>query len=205
MDAGGPPDAVVDGGAGCPGAPTCFTPADGAPDAAINELNSAAPTLAGGAAPSGWYELQSVDMYTQGTFSGLVQSFDVSSNGNTYGSIEVVGDEWGIAANLDLQITLDVFLAGTIDQAVDTPLAGGGCFTLNGNDIETDFLQCGGSWIDGVQPPGSFEYETGAGTLSVKVILTEEMITTFLPPEYQGAAGLALNGPLVLVLNFAAP
>ena len=191
--------------AGCPDNPECFLPDPGSPDAPINQPAGVAPTLNGGAKPEGWYALDEIDIYTDGTFNGFVTSVQVASNGNTFGAIEVNGDVWGISANLDMSLTVQPLFGDPISQSFGFNLTGGGCFTIDGASIEADLLQCGGSFANGVAPPGSFPYETGNGALSVMIVIDQETILSLLPAEYQNLAGLALSGDLPMVLRFSAP
>ena len=187
----------------CPMTPSCPAPPQGEPDVPVLSLTGAPPTLAGGALVGGEFELTQVEIFGDETFSALVESVEVSSNGNTYGSLALESADWGFDANLDLAITLTA-LGQTVDQAFAQNLTGGGCYVPSANQLQGDVSECGGAWPEGATPPESLEFETGDSTLRILLLLTNETIMASIPEDQRLLAGLAITGDLPVLFTFTA-
>lgn len=61
-----------------------------------------------------------------------------------------------------------------------------------------------GEWPGDVSPPGSFEYEISAQSMKVLVVLSQAVILSMIPEEYQGLAGMAITGDLPILMSFTA-
>jgi hypothetical protein len=187
---------------GCPNTPSCIVPSPGEPDVPITLASGAPPNLTGGTVSSGTFELSSIQVYADSTFSTMVQSVDIHSNGNTYGSLEISGADWGLSANLDMYVGLNILLIGPIVQSTVQSLYAGGCFTISGNELQSDITECTAGWPEGVPPPDSFEFQVDANGISLLIVLTQEYLISMVPPEYQQYASLAIVGDLPILMNF---
>jgi hypothetical protein len=187
----------------CTGEPACISPPGGRPDAPIIQRQGAPPTLTGGLITDAAYELDLIVLYTDSTVSALVDTFEVTSNGDTRGSLVFEGTEWGFEANLDLFIDASA-LGQSFAQDVWQALQAGGCYSAVGNQLRGDLTECGASWPAGTVPPSSLGYQTSAGGIQLLLILTREMILAAVPEQDRFLVGLAIVGDLPIVLTFSA-
>lgn len=185
----------------CTGEPACISPLGGLPDVPIVQRPGAPPLLAGGAITDGDYELDEIALYTDATVSALVDTFEVTSNGGTSGSLVFDGTDWGFEAQLDLYIDASA-VGQSFAQNVQQALAAGGCYTAVGNELRGDLTQCGASWPDGAEPPDHLGYETAGDEIQLLLVLTRDMILAAVPADQQFLAGLAISGDLPVLLSF---
>lgn len=187
----------------CAGEPACLEPIGGEPDVPVVQRPGTPSALAGGTIVDGDYELALIELYTDGTVSDLVETFEVTSNGDTSGSLVFEATDWGFEANLDLFVDA-VALDQNFSQTVAQALAAGGCFSAVGNELRGDLIQCGASWPEGIEPPESLDYEITEGGIQLLLIITREMILAAVPEDDRLLVGLAVSGDLPVLLTFSA-
>ncbi len=187
----------------CPGDPLCFAPEDGEPDALVEVVGGQPPALAGGPTEDAWYELESLRFFTEGFLaSGFATGITITSNGNSYGSVEFWNEQWGFSSQMDLHIRIELLMGDPVSQNFLGHIDLGGCYEAAGNRITGDILECGGQWLDGSQPPDGFDYETGDGEVRLLVVIEKEVFINSLPPEYQDYGGMIFAGDLPILMTF---
>jgi len=205
----GPADTgpMGDADAGC--SAECLEVEPGLPGVAITlqGMSVNAPVLRGilgQSAPLGRFELVATDVYPKGAVSSFV-SLGVTDGGSTNGAAELEADTWGVYLDLDLAVALSAF-GQSFDQAARQELVGGGCYAIAGAMLESDLSHCAVGWPDDVEVPdeAEFEYDNATGVLEMKLVLSKAFLLSLVPAEYAGLAGLAITGPLALVLTFEA-
>lgn len=186
----------------CPDPPVCPIPDMGSPDVDIVFGAGDPPELTGGTLTDAVYELVQIEAFTDRAFSALVLSASVTSNGNTYGSLEFTGPSWGIYANLDLYLEADVMSVGPIGQSIEQVMYTGGCYWLDGAVIHGDLLECAQEIPGNSNPSDSFPFEVTEAGLRVLVTLPKDWMIAMLPEEYQGAGGLIIVDDVHLLFAF---
>lgn len=175
----------------------------GAPTGVVFQQHATGPwpTLAGGDAPLGSWELEAVDFYTAETFTfGISVTF--SNNGATAGRIELTGDAMAMALDLDMEVTVSAF-GSTGSDSARSVLSLGGCHDVSGSRLVGDFGDCASGLSATGQ--GTMDFEHGAGRLSIGVEISREDLIALLPPEQQESADFAIAGPMYLVSRFVTP
>jgi len=168
----------------------------------------AAPDLKGlidaSSAPSGRFELKSIDVYQKDTVSSFV-GLTITNKGDTAGATVIEPDVWALRLLLDLQVDVNA-IGQNFGTSNRSELLGGGCYTIADALIESDLSHCAASWPEGAEVPdrAEFEYDQPTGKLALKIELSKDFLLSFVPPEYAGLAGFAITGPLRLVLKFEA-
>lgn len=188
----------------CPATPACLEPAVGAAGVPVVMRGGDPPVLQGGTVTSGALELDQIEVYADYTFSSLVESVNVTSNGGTAGGLEFQAADWGFSAELDLFIDITA-IGMDFGQPFQQVLGAGGCYTVEDNFLASDLSECGASWPEGAEPPDSLEFETTAGGMRFLLILTREALLASVPPENQFAAELAIEGDLPVLFTFSRP
>jgi hypothetical protein len=186
----------------CPGVPACLEPPLGSPDVPIAMRSGEPPVLGGGTVRSAAFELDLIEIYADYTFSQLVDSVAITSSGNSYGSLEFRGADWGFEANLDLY--LDIMALGMdFGQPFAQLLYAGGCYTIAGSELESDLTECGATWPEGTTPPNSLAFESTQTGMRFLLILTRETLVASSPPSEQWAANLAIVDDLPVIFTFS--
>lgn len=188
------------GATSCPGTSACITPPNGTPDITITTLSGVEPTLQGGTLHRRAYELTLIEVYPDATFTELVTSVNVTSNGNTYGSVTFQDRDWGFNANLDMYIEVDTVI-GPQPQAVAQNLTSNGCFSIRDNLLLGDLTECGGYWPEGSEPPESLEFEEVGENLQLLLIFPRDALIASIGDETIG--DLAVAGDLPILFTFA--
>ncbi|MBN1945591.1 MAG: hypothetical protein JW797_07930 [Bradymonadales bacterium] len=189
---------------GCPDEPACIVP----PSATCSNIPVATqtglpPTLAGGTISNQTYKLSRIDFYADATFNTLVvSSYSIVNNGNSCGSLEFSGPEWGFTALLNLDLNLET-IVGPFAQAIVQELYAAGCWTVEGNRLVSDITQCS-FWVEGADPPDGLDFETGNQSIKFLLILTKETILASVAEEDRWAAEMAIAGDLPVLFTFQA-
>jgi len=169
-----------------------------------NNTSATPPVLDGvvGADPmAGLYALERVTVYTKGAFDGiLITSATVADAGQTSGTARFVDDHWAFYLDLDLTFTAQTVL-GPQGGGSRNEIQGGGCFTIDGNDILSDTSACADGWPTGTTPPtqAEFEFDDATGDFTLKIVLTKDFVLALIPAEYQAIAEGAIKGPITFV------
>ena len=183
--------------------PDCFVPEPGSPDAEIAVMTGTPPSLGGGDISDFNYELISVKIYPDNTFlPSLITSMEITSQGNTYGSLIFEDDEWAFSANLDLYMNIVTFMEA-FEQAFEQNLYAGGCYLTEGNQIATDLTVCGSGWPDGVNAPDSFDFETYGSNIMLIISFSKQSIINVLPPDLQALGDILIQDDLPMLLTFS--
>lgn len=200
-DTGNPKPDVQSGS--CVAGDWCPVPIVGLPDVAIVQKSGSAPTLGGGPKPEGDYELSVAEIYLDSVNGGspLPIAITVKSNGNTFGSSRFEEEAWSVAANLDLFLSISA-----LGQSFnfEQEIGGGGCFTLSGNTMDSDLLECYGGDPPDVPLPDSFQYSNSGETLRIKVTVDNSAILNAIPTEYQSLAKAFIKDDLDIILELTA-
>lgn len=154
------------------------------------------PTLGGGAAPGGDWELGVVTVYTTGTFAdGIEVAF--GNHGQTAGRITFSADALAMALDLDLDVTVTAFGSSGSDNARSLVTLGG-CHDVSGTRLVGDFRDC----TAGSASQGQIDFELDGGNLDIGVEIAREALIALLPPDQQSAGELAILGPMYLLASF---
>ncbi|MCC6625523.1 MAG: hypothetical protein IT385_30065 [Deltaproteobacteria bacterium] len=191
---------------------TCDCPPVGAGPIGVVITNNTTATppvldgLLGDATMSGTYELDSVTVYTKGAFDGvLITGATVADAGQTSGTASFIDDTWAFYLDLDLTFSAQTIIG---PQGGDSrnQIEGGGCFTIDGNDIVSDTSACADGWPTGTSPPTSaeFEHDDATGAFTLKIVLDKQFVLALIPEEYQGIAASAIKGPITFVAALVA-
>lgn len=162
-----------------------------------------APTLLGGAAPTGDWVLRSVDIYPNRTFADGIE-VTLANHGATAGRASFGGDAVAMALDLDLEVTVTAF-GYTGSDSARRLVAVGGCHAVSGARLTGQLSTCAQGFPAGSNVPSSLDFELASSTLSLGLMLTRETIISLLPAEQQEAAEFAITGPLYLVARFEKP
>lgn len=184
--------------------PACFAASSGSGDAPVNIKSGSAPSLSGGDITDSNFTLRSIDAYLDGTFTSMLGSVGVSSNGDTNGGVKFEDGDWSLIAHLDLFLSASIPMMGDMSQPFEWDLITGGCFEASGSRILGDIMECSADLPDDFVAPETINYGIDGDDLQLLIIITEENIAAMLPPEYAGYASMAIQGPLPLMLNFSA-
>lgn len=154
------------------------------------------PSLRGGAAPSGDWDLGVVTVYTSGTFA---EGIDVQfgNHGQTAGRITFTAEALAMALDLDLDVTVTAFGSSGQDTAKSLVTLGG-CHEVAGAQLVGDFRDC----TAGSASQGRIDFELDGGNLDIGVEISREALIALLPPDQQSAGELAILGPMYLVASF---
>jgi len=158
--------------------------------------NQGRPTLRGGDAPEGVWELDLVAIYSQGTFADGI-SVTFSDHGATAGRIGFDGDAIAMALDLDLDVTVTAF-GSTGSNSARSLVSLGGCHEVQGARLRGSFSACG----EGLASEGSLDFELSATSLTIGVEVSRESLIALLPPDQQEAGDFAIVGPMYLVSTF---
>ncbi len=190
------------GASSCPGAPACIAPPNGTPDVSINTLSGVQPTLQGGTLHRRAYELTLIEVYPDATFTEVVTSVNVTSNGNTYGSVSFEDRDWGFNANLDMYIEVETII-GPQPQAVSQNLTSGGCFSIRDNLLLGDLTECGGYWPEGSVPPESLEFQESGENLQLLLIFPRDALVASMGEGNETIGEIAIASDLPILFTFA--
>jgi len=196
----GPPPTPDAGPSTCvPGSASCIYPPPGDPDAEIVQLPGSPAPLSGGTPPDETYELVLAEIYPDTLGGGVLPiPMEITSNGNTYGSAIFDNGTWGLSANLDLVITVEL-LGQSLPIAQS--LNGGGCYSVSGSTLTGDMIECAQGELPPFDLPDTFGWETDGDVLRMHVVFPKEAILAAIPPEYADLAGAFIQGDLELVLE----
>lgn len=197
-----------------PGCGECLVVGAGPTDMTLTmaPANLDPPNLTGTGAPEldpefdqNGYEFDSVVVYTKGAFNGLlIQEATLSNNGESSGRVDFDGDVWGYFLDLDLHYVLDAGFLGQFDGDARESVGGGGCYSVAGVTISSETERCDSGWPDGAEPPSTFQYELGDGTLKLRITLTREFILALIPEEQRTLAESAVTGPITFIASLTA-
>lgn len=161
------------------------------------------PTLGGGAAPTGQWRLDAVDIYPYGTFvDGF--SITIQNEGDTRGRANFSGDAMQLGLFLDLHIYVDAF-GTTGDDTGSANVAIGGCHEVDDPYIVGELDKCAAGWPDTVTPPNQLGYASSTNSLQLELELAPEFLIAMLPPDQQDSASFVIVGPLYLVASLERP
>ena len=178
----------------------CLHPPVGTPDIPIINQAGPAPILNGCTLAEASYEANTIEVFTDGLFNPLVESFDISSNGDTYGTLQVSGDRWGIEGSLDVFVDLSIIGYGQITQVFSFPFYIAG-FSHTSPEFESDYNQCPPLWLPGQTPYETHPYACNLDTVQVLVTISREDFISIFPPEYQALAELVVLGEMPCLLT----
>lgn len=162
-----------------------------------------APTLRGGAAPTGDWVLRAVDIHPNQTFADGIE-VTLANHGATAGRASFGGDAAAMALDLDLEVTVSAFGSTGTDSARRL-VAVGGCHAVSGARLTGQLSTCAQGFPAGSAVPSSLDFELAAGKLSLGLLLTRETIISLLPVDQQEAADFAVTGSLYLIAKFEKP
>ena len=159
--------------------------------------DQARPTLRGGGAPEGTWELDLVAIYSRGTFAEGI-SVVFSDHGATAGRIAFDADALAMALDLDLDVTVSAF-GSTGSDSARSLVSLGGCHAVNGTRLRGSLGSCGEGLESG---ESSLDFELSAASLVIGVEVSRESLIALLPPDQREAGDFAIVGPMYLVATF---
>jgi len=171
----------------------------GLPDVPVSLQTGLPPSLSGGSLTDGNFELVSIDLYHEVTFSDLVTSADLASHGGNFGSAATLDSQWAFQMNLDLEFNLTA-LGSPLEYSIDWLLDAAGDGT-DGNELLPE-LACVTGWPADDPVPTGFPYQIDVGTLQILVTMGREAQIAMIPEEYRTMAELVIEDDLPILLTF---
>jgi hypothetical protein len=180
----------------------CLDPGPGTVDAPVS-VGDRTPLLSGGPVADGRYELSAVVLYAWAAVTDRVTRFVADSNGNTRGAVVFRDGAWGMAAQLDLFLSLSLEGVGGVELDVATSFEAAGPFEAADGVISTEPGVCAVAATADCRLDGSFRYEAAMDVVAVEVVWAKECITSLLPRSYRLYSGMWLGTDMPVVLRFA--